>query len=187
MTDHVLLKRLSLLRFSYLFEYVLRGSYLLYSTKTFWLKWDFLFHWLFFFLAFMASTVAFTDWHQHMFSWHPLFMAFVFMATHFIFASLHLWPRGSACEPFAFGGDRTRAESSVLVPSETGFCGQQHIRLCNQQFWVFCTGKIRRILALQAFGQTCAGFYIVTLRFRIVDTPSIASERDLDFHMEHSD
>lgn len=34
---------------------------------------------------------------------------------------------------------------------------------------------------LQAFGQTCAGFYIVTLRFRIVDTPSIASERNLVF------
>lgn len=40
---------------------------------------------------------------------------------------------------------------------------------------------------LQEFGQTCAGFYIVTLRFRIVDTPSVASERDFDFHIEDSD
>ena len=40
---------------------------------------------------------------------------------------------------------------------------------------------------LQAFCQTCAGFYIVTIRFRIVDTPSLASAGSFSFHIEDSD
>ena len=45
-------------RFSYLFEYVLMGSYLLYSTKTFWLKWDFLFVGFSFFLKIFGNSTT---------------------------------------------------------------------------------------------------------------------------------
>ena len=148
---------------------------------------------IFFFMAFMASTVAFTDWLQHMFSWHPfihhLFPWHLFSCQHisfclWFFAPVASWERMRAIRIWR------RPDNSTVIG--LGPLGNWILRSTTHSalqstILGFLYFEDSSNPCLQAFGQTCAGFYIVTLRFRIVDTPSIASERDLDFHMEHSD
>ena len=144
------------------------------------------FLWLFFFLAFTASTSLAVCLHFRMIAslsaLHLYFTGFMFMSTFFVYiTSVALWERMRAIRIW-----RRPDESPVIG---LGILGNWVLRSTTHSAlqstilgFLYLEDSLNP--CLQAFGQTCAGFYIVTLRFRIVETPSLASERELSFHIE---